>query len=175
MSESHECMITVLCFAKDAEATLKQSIQLLNASFASEKYSSIYKVFGERASRKSIHDLRTRESFNGLCVCVRGQTSLPAKELMATLKSVEAELNKVKNQTLWLYLLAYDDNVVMTPGLTLPNPGLHESPQLLIPAAEVWPTYRHPVLNDTLLGLSKGAKINMWGEFHAQAKTLLDF
>lgn len=81
----------------------------------------------------------------------RVQTNLPPAALLAICHEIEAEFGRVRgaqnaSRTLDLDLLAYDDIVVAErDGLVLPHPRLHERAFVLLPLAEVAPSWRHPV------------------------------
>ena len=83
------------------------------------------------------------------------KTSLDARQLLASLHDIEAELGRVRgvrnaSRTLDLDLLAYDDFVVDEPeGLKLPHPRLGERAFVLRPLAELAPHWRHPVSGRT--------------------------
>lgn len=175
MAKIHQCLISAFCFSKDAANDLSSVAKSLKKDVKFQSFSSVYQVFGERESSKGIHDLKTVENFNGLCLTLRGQTELEPGELITRLSRLEKPVTLGGVQTMFLYLLAFDNEVSMTPGLCLPYPGLHQSPQFLIPASEAWPNYEHPVLNKPLIGLAKEHSVNMWGEFHSQAQAILDF
>ncbi|MBK7961454.1 MAG: hypothetical protein IPK04_09785 [Bdellovibrionales bacterium] len=51
-------------------------------------------------------------------------------------------------------LLLYDQEVIMTPELTLPHPDLQYDLLTLRLSSEVWSRYEHPVLKKTLGELS---------------------
>jgi 2-amino-4-hydroxy-6-hydroxymethyldihydropteridine diphosphokinase len=81
-------------------------------------------------------------------------TALAPGELLALLHQVEAEFGRVREhpwepRSIDLDLLTYDDLIVnsaSTPNsLQLPHPRLHERAFVLVPLAEIAPTWRHPV------------------------------
>lgn len=80
-------------------------------------------------------------------------TSLGPSELLNHLQAIEVKLGRPKDHARWaertmdLDLLAYDDQLLRAPGLTLPHPGLHERPFVLRPLAEIAPEWIHPVLH----------------------------
>lgn len=80
------------------------------------------------------------------------QTTLPPQDLMVALLRIEQQHGRDRSvsvlkgpRTLDLDLLAYDDVVMETPGLTLPHPALAERRFMLAPLAEIAPAWRHPV------------------------------
>jgi 2-amino-4-hydroxy-6-hydroxymethyldihydropteridine diphosphokinase len=72
------------------------------------------------------------------------ETSIPAKELMGELLSIEKELGRVRfkkwgDRTCDLDLLIYGDLVLDDPDCTLPHPGIAERRFVLEPLAEIAP------------------------------------
>jgi len=56
-----------------------------------------------------------------------------------------------------LDLLLYSDVIFSTPELTLPHPAMHQRAFVLEPLTEIAPTMIHPVLQETVLDLSRKA------------------
>jgi len=74
------------------------------------------------------------------------RTRMPAQVLLESLLEIEARFGRVRSEAeRWgprvidLDLLAYGDEVVDQPGLTLPHPHLHERAFVLVPLAEIAP------------------------------------
>ena len=79
---------------------------------------------------------------------------LGAAALLALLQELETRFGRVRGarnaaRVLDLDLLDHDGQVIETPSLVLPHPRLHERRFVLVPLAEIAPSWRHP-----LLGLS---------------------
>ena len=75
---------------------------------------------------------------------VRLSTELSPQELLGRLLAIEQRLGRVRKErygprTIDLDLLVYGDEVVETPGLTVPHPRLHERRFALEPLAELEP------------------------------------
>jgi 2-amino-4-hydroxy-6-hydroxymethyldihydropteridine diphosphokinase len=90
-----------------------------------------------------------------------GFTALSPEQLHAKLLEIEAANGRVRNparpygpRTLDLDLLLYDSWVGQFGQLTLPAPLLAKEAFVLIPAAEVAPTWVHPVLGVSLQELA---------------------
>ncbi len=82
-------------------------------------------------------------------------------ELLAVCQGIEAEAGRDRRQeSRWgprmldLDLLIARDVVASGPSLSLPHPRLHERRFALLPAAELAPTWVHPLLHVTLGELS---------------------
>ena len=74
------------------------------------------------------------------------RTRMPAQVLLESLLEIEARFGRVRSEAeRWgprvidLDLLAYGDEVIDQPGLTLPHPRLHERAFVLVPLAEIAP------------------------------------
>jgi len=79
------------------------------------------------------------------------ETFLPPAELLGLLHDVEAEFGRTRNirneaRILDLDLIAYDDRIMNEPNsLILPHPRLHERVFVLLPLADIDPTWHHPI------------------------------
>ena len=83
---------------------------------------------------------------------------LGASELLAKLQTVETDFGRVRGERnaariLDLDLLGYESTVVRTHSLVLPHPRLHERRFVLVPLAEIAPSWRHPVFGLTAVEL----------------------
>ncbi len=169
-------LIGTKCFNSDGIAVLKLIVQQLPLSMELKGLSSVYRIEGSRPTPRHIHDLNRVSSYSGLSVCFRGTTLLSAIEFMDRLILLEESLkNELMRRSASINLLVYGEHALMTPLLTLPHPEFHLSPEQLIPAAEVWPEYIHPVLNVKIQSLVPELVSENKVEFFAQGKTLLDF
>ncbi len=98
-----------------------------------------------------------------LNAAVQLSTPLPPEALLRELLEIERSRGRDRRResetppttrggprTLDLDLLLYDDQILATPQLVLPHPGLHLRRFVLTPLVEIAPETRHPVLDRTL-------------------------
>lgn len=85
------------------------------------------------------------------------ETSLPARDLLDLLLSIERSLGRERApgekwgaRTIDLDLLLYGDAVLDEPGLVVPHPRMHERAFVLGPLAEVAPELVHPIFARTV-------------------------
>lgn len=94
---------------------------------------------------------------------------LAAEEIRAKLREIEDELGRVRTadkysaRTIDLDLCLLGALILSTPELTLPDPQLLQRAHLAIPMAELAPSFRHPVTDETLQQIAerlrRGAKL----------------
>lgn len=131
--------------------------------------SSVYRVRKIYKNSRHIHDIRTEESYDGLVAVLRGSTDLELGEFHSKLKEIENYFrSEALHRSADIKLLVYGDEVVLTPQVTVPNPEFHRNPEELVPASELWPSYRHPILSETLSTLARNHLGKEWGEFYSQ-------
>ena len=88
----------------------------------------------------------------------RVETKLDPAALLVLLRQVEQEFGRQRSvpnaaRTLDLDIVDYDGRVVNTAELTLPHPRMHDRAFVLLPLAEIAPTWRHPILGKSLESL----------------------
>lgn len=93
------------------------------------------------------------------------ETTLDPGDLLALLLAVEAEFGRVRSarnasRSIDLDLLAYHDHIrwaeAAPEGLEIPHPRLHERAFVLVPLAEIAPSWRHPVFGTNVSDLIAG-------------------
>ena len=77
-------------------------------------------------------------------------TNLCARDLLGVLQAVEQQFGRVRNErnaarVLDLDLLDHRGQVTETASLVLPHPRLHQRRFVLLPLAEIAPSWRHPL------------------------------
>ncbi len=85
---------------------------------------------------------------NGALLC---ETTLMPEELLGVVRGIENDFGRLRKirwgpRTLDLDILAFDDESMELPDLTVPHPRLHERRFVLLPLAEIVPSWTHPVL-----------------------------
>jgi len=83
------------------------------------------------------------------------ETDEAAEDLMKSLLQIEHEMGRKRSQnkgprTIDIDILMFGDQVVSTPGLTVPHPAMAHRRFVLEPLAEIAPDLRHPVLNKSI-------------------------
>lgn len=88
------------------------------------------------------------------------ETSLTARQLLWNLLLVERALGRVRSpstryapRTIDLDLLFYGDLILDEPDLKLPHPEVANRAFVLVPLAELEPSFVHPVLGETAVSL----------------------
>ena len=86
------------------------------------------------------------------------ETSSTPEQLMQQLLAIEKAMGRQRLQkkgprTIDLDILLFEDEIVDTPGLTIPHPSMQYRRFVLEPLAEIAPDALHPVLKKTVRGL----------------------
>ena len=133
----------------DRAANIRKALTLLEASghFHLEKRSLLYETEPVGPPQPDF--------LNG---AAKGTADLSPEGLLKLFKKVEKETGR-EDGPRWgprvvdLDLLFYGESVIGTPSLTVPHPRLAEREFVLVPLAEIAPTWRHPKLHKTVLEL----------------------
>lgn len=142
---------------------LRRAARGLGSTGVVEAVSSVY-----RTEPLGIRD--QPDFFNLVC---RVRTSLPPRELLGSALRLEAELGRTRSvrdapRTVDIDLLDYGERVLDEPGLIVPHPRMHRRAFVLIPLAELAPSWRHPRLGLTAAELLEGGgvegRVERWGE-----------
>ena len=86
------------------------------------------------------------------------ETDLPPHELLRHLREIEAAMGSQKPfakgpRLIDLDILLFGDETIATPDLQVPHPRMLERLFVLVPLAEIAPTYRHPSWHNTVAEL----------------------
>lgn len=153
------------------KGVLAQLIQFLDIVAAS----SVYQIYDQVNPSPQEPRLQAAEQGH-LGVVFKARTEAEPLSLIEHFRQVETEHATAPRQKfVKIRLLAYESMALMDPRVTLPDPDLHRLAKLLVPAAEAWPTYKHPILQRELGTLVEGVNRDPWGQFFAQGKALLDY
>ncbi len=96
---------------------------------------------------------------------IKIETDLGPLELLQVLQEAESRLGRKKTsrwgpRTIDLDILFYDEEEVQMENLQIPHPLLHERQFVLIPLAEIDPTFIHPLLKKSIGELLEDLKEN---------------
>ena len=93
-----------------------------------------------------------------LNACIVVKTMLSARSLLNQLLAIENQFGRVRQErwgarSLDLDLLLFGDQIIDSPGLTVPHPRLHERAFVLVPLMDVAPRWQHPIFGKTIAQL----------------------
>jgi 2-amino-4-hydroxy-6-hydroxymethyldihydropteridine diphosphokinase len=127
------------------EAHLREAIRRLESAGKLRSVSSIYET----------EPVEFTDQPQFLNCALALETSSTPEQLMLQLLTIEKAMGRQRIQkkgprTIDLDILLYGDEVVDTPGLTIPHPAMQHRRFVLEPLAEIAPEVRHPVLKKTV-------------------------
>ncbi len=125
----------------DREGHLTMGIRLLAAAMHLVETSSIYET----------EPWGYTEQPPFLNMACHVQTDLAPLELLAVCQEVERQVGRKPTvrygpRVLDVDVLAYGDQVIVTPDLVVPHPHMAERAFVLVPLVEIAPEWEHPVL-----------------------------
>lgn len=129
----------------DREAHLREAIRRLASTGKLRSASSIYET----------EPVEFTDQPQFLNCAVALETSSTPEQLIQELLEIERAMGRQRIQkkgprTIDLDILLFGDEVVDTPGLTIPHPAMQHRRFVLEPLAEIAPDARHPVLKKTV-------------------------
>ncbi len=136
--------------------------------------SSVYRVLEDNAHNGARSPV-SHFAQGHLCVALKAKSAQAPIDLSHKfILLARQHATAARQKFVHIRLLTYGSKTLMHPQLTLPDPDLHRRAALLVPCAEVWANYQHPILSATLGELVENMVGEPWGEFYAQGKALLD-
>jgi len=128
------------------------------AAYLEEAVAHIEARCGSITSRSSMYETAAWGNTNQPAFynqALKLSTPLTPASLLEQLLAIELEMGRVRTQkygprTIDLDILMIDDKVLDTPALTIPHPQLHHRRFALLPLAEIEPSLKHPVLDQTV-------------------------
>ncbi len=99
-----------------------------------------------------------------LNMVVQGETGLAPAALLARLKRLESRLGRLPSirfgpRLIDIDILFYGSRILVTPRLTIPHPQLHQRAFVLVPLADLAPSFVHPVLGKPIRELLAGVDV----------------
>lgn len=155
----------------DRRDMLKQAVERISYSNKIISVSDIYETRHKHGT--------TQDPYLNCCVSLN--TDMTSTQLLQFLLEIERQLSSKQSRERYQHfsidcdLIAFDNEILRTPMLTLPHPEAHRRAFVMVPLSEIEPTWVHPVLNKPAAELAKEAFWDGWGSFFAPGKTLLDF
>lgn len=151
---SHFAILGICVDINKGKKAIHQIVNEINSFVTPTKISNLYK----RDSQEHIHPKKTE-----LICALKISTNLVLKDLSEALNNLKNKYNDC-----FVYLLVFDKEINIIPGLTIPNPILVSDSVLLRCAAEVWDNYEHPILGQSLNEIRDSIRVNDKVEFYSQ-------
>ena len=138
----------------DRRNNLNRARDYLSQRLRVEKVSSVYET-------EPVGNIEQPRFLNLVCEVY---TNLAPMELLSLAKGIEQKLGRVPGKSdeprpIDIDILFYDDQIIETPELVIPHPGLTERAFVLVPLAEIAPELVHPVNGKTIKELIKGVDV----------------
>jgi len=165
MSQGHWTLIYIAAETVSGIPVLSEMIKHIKPLGQVLGLSSIYK----RYLNSRQEDLNSE-----ICAVLLVNTDRSDEDLSGLLKTLNQQRGQGSAQsTTRAVLLSYDNEVKLFPQRPLPHPQLHEDQVTLRCASEVWGSFEHPVLGQTLNELVRSEHGMSRAEFFAQGNQIL--
>lgn len=157
-----------------AIAQISEFVRFLKKHCEHVEVSSLYRYRSELKGKRLTTAIRSSYE-DQISVSIKTQISVEPLAFFYSLMAFEREQNnnKFRNSSK-VYYLADGDSAFMTPELTLPFDELHLSADLLVPTAEVYGQYFHPILHKTIFEITKSLKLPHGVLFFEQKTKVLE-
>lgn len=109
-----------------------------------------------------------------LRVVLKLSTSWSAEKVIDELKKIEQRFDETMKviEPMKCFLMVYDQTVFITPAVTLPHPNMIADTSWLYCAWEVWRSFHHPIMGQTLDRIMNQTNVTNV-EFYGQGKTII--
>tara|TARA_B100001248_G_scaffold262665_1_gene260562 strand:- start:10286 stop:10801 length:516 start_codon:yes stop_codon:yes gene_type:complete len=155
--------------AKDLKALSDMLLHLKDIANI-EKVSSVYELTHADTPEQVQHLSPIGQALS-LCFLLSFEGA--SMELNEKLKELEKQSNQgLDGSSIYVQLLAFENEISMLPSLSLPDPSLHTDGKYLKPASEIYPNYLHPVLDQTLSEILYKLENIDGVQFYARSKSL---
>ncbi len=163
--QTHFCLISIAVDLMGGRERAQEILSRLEEFGEISSLSSVYK----RYLTKERTDLNSRMEF-----VVKYKTVMNVDQALQLVSSQrETGSPGLKNKGLIdLKILVFDDQVLLSPRLTLPYPLMHQDPLIARCSAEAWGEYEHPIYQKNLKEIAAEAPPAKQAEFYCQGSTL---
>ena len=132
----------------DRIQNLRRAIDLLGRSIVVKEMSSVYETSPHGVAEQPLY----------LNMAIRGETTIPPRQLLDFVKAVEEEMGRGVDthdmpRPIDVDILLYEDRVIEMPELTVPHRKLHERAFVLVPLEEIASFHVHPGLRRPVIDL----------------------
>ena len=136
----------------DRQENLNRALNFLSQRLRVKQTSSVYDT-------EPVGNAEQPRFLNMVC---QAYTRLAPKGLLALAKGIESKLGRSGNSNtprpIDIDILLYGEQVIETPDLVIPHPGMIKRAFVLVPLMEIAPDLVHPVSGKTVKGLLQDIK-----------------
>jgi len=137
-------------------------------------FSSVYEArMAREAFGSKMFSLSHHEEEAVLTMAIKMSTDLGVEEFSKKIQKLRLVFENRTQGWVRITLLAFDQVVEFDPQFPLPHPDLHRLARYLIPALDVWPSFYHAIVGQTISEIAHRGDYSV--NFFCQAKALLDF